>query len=209
MSDKSWKRHEREVAGFFNHERHKAHLLNDHRRTGTSPSDVVVSVKKWLESIGRPEWPRPFDHIIVECKHTASIDSSRFTFGRYYHEACKAIPQKIDQSNRYPVITFGEGSDLWLGFRLGHFPMVYKGLLASDLKPYQWLRQLLIKFWWIPQNCKASKYLTEWEDQTKGWKKDVLGKVLPCICLGSPMRKKGDGGGKVVLLHLTESLFQQ
>lgn len=210
MPEASWKRHERDVAAFFNHERHKAHLLNDHRRTGTSPSDVVVDTRKWLKAMGRETWPVAFDHIVIECKYTKSVQSSRFTFGRYYHDAVSAIPQKVDQKRRWPIITFGEDPDLWLGFRLGHFPQVYKGLLASQhQRKDAWLRQLLTKFWLIPQNTKAPEYLKGWRDQTKGWKKEVLKKVLPCVCLGSPLRKAGPGGGKVMLIQLSEELFNQ
>lgn len=209
MPEASWKRHERDVAAFFNHERHKAHLLNDHRRTGTSPSDVVVDTRKWLKAMGRETWPVAFDHIVIECKYTKSVNSSRFTFGRYYHDACKAIPQKVDQNRRIPVVTFGERPDLWLGFRLGHFPHVYRALLSSQLERNDWLRQLLTRFWWIPQNVKAPDYLEGWTAQTKGWKKRVLKKVLPAVCLGSPLRKRGPGGGKVMLLQLSEELFQQ
>jgi hypothetical protein len=209
MPEANWKAHERAVANFFGHERHKAHLLNDHRRLGTSPSDVVVSVDKWLEHIKQPKWPRVFDHIVIECKYTKDPESSRFTFGRYYLDACTAIPEKVDQNERYPVVTFGRGSDLWLAFRLGHFPKVYKGLLASERKPYDWLRQLLTRFWWIPHNAEAPNYLQKWEDQTKGWKREVLKRVLPCVCIGSSYRMRGEGGGKVVLMQLSPQLFNQ
>ena len=80
MANKAWKTHEREVAGFFGTERSKQNLTHDYRLTGTSPSDVIVEVKDWLEPKKRYRPPEPYKTIVVECKHSGDISSWRSTW---------------------------------------------------------------------------------------------------------------------------------
>lgn len=206
MADAAWKRHEREVAAFFNTERHKSNLTQNHLLTGTSPSDVVVKTKKWLKALGKEEWPVVFDHFVIECKYTGNpTNRSDFYWQREFHRVYQEIPKKVDKDHQIPIITFGD----WIVFRLGHFPIVYKGLFASELPKEKWLRQLLQRFWFVPTNRNAPAYLQGWHDQTKGWKVDKLGRVLPAVCLGSRLSLRGNGGGKVMIVHLSEELLTQ
>jgi len=206
MVDKAWKVHERSVAKLFGTERHKQSLKNDHRRTGTSPSDVVVDVDEWYEHIGKKDWPKPFDSIIVECKHTGNLKSDVATWPKRYKKEREKFPASFPLDKMRMILTL-RGD--WMVMSLNDFPAFYRAVLCSELQGMDWLRQLTRHFMFIHTNREAPNYFQEWEDQTRGWKPEVLGRVLPIICLASPIRMQGPGGGKIVALQISQELQDQ
>jgi len=201
----AWKKHEQAVADFFFSERTYDHLTHRSQRSKEAPSDVLVTVSDWLLALKKiTSATEPWNKILIECKYRKS-GSEEGAWLRKFFAFMDKIPASVDSNKRKPVLFTPDG---WLIFRLGHFYAVYRAILASSPpgkgseRYANWLIQLSRAFWLQSATTKAPRYFEDWLDVVDDVDHAEHGNVLPVICLGSSARKKGPGGGKVVIVRL-------
>ena len=195
----SWKKHEQSVADFFFSERTYDHLTHRSRTTKEAPSDVLVTVKDWLTAYGKPpKVAEPWDKILIECKYRRS-GSEEGAWLRKFFAFMDKIPGSVDTNKRRPLLLTQDG---WVVFRLGHFYAAYRAIFASSPPDEQaWAKQWAFNFW-IQSAPKTPRYFEDWLDVVDDVDTTEHGKVLPVICLGSSVRRRGPGGGKIIIARL-------
>lgn len=117
MADKGWKRHERQVAEFFNTER-ALHGID--RVKGEVQTDVFADVQKW---IGTPVFDEPTG-LVIECKYSTKSSSNSNDW------PCRRLSE-LKKEQAFGYVTLMVTKDGWVWCQLDDFLTVFVDLFVN------------------------------------------------------------------------------